>query len=61
MCYLIANKDSILDHKSQEAASAAPWKESYEHFSFLLLTKSGISFYPENSVRFSRRAKRGDI
>ncbi len=32
-----------------------------ENFSFLFLTESGISFYPEKSVRFGRRAKRGDI
>jgi|GEM_PF-4484248 len=42
-------KDSILRHKSQEAASAASW-ECLKNFSFLLLTESGISFCPENSV-----------
>jgi hypothetical protein len=29
--------DSILRHKSQEAARTASWKESYENFSFLFL------------------------
>ena len=50
-------EDSILDHESQEAASAASW-ECLKNFSFLLLTESGISFCPENSVRFGRRAAR---
>jgi hypothetical protein len=30
----------------------------FENFSFLLLTESGISFCPENSVRFGCRAAR---
>ena len=50
-------KTSILRHKSQEAASAASW-ECLKNFSFLLLTESGISFCPENSVQFGRRAAR---
>jgi hypothetical protein len=57
----ITLKDSISDNKSQEAASAALWRESYENFSFLLLEESGISFCPEKSIRLGRRAKRGDI
>src|SRR3989338_5097793 len=48
---------SIPDHKSQEAASAASW-ECLKNFSFLLLTESGISFCPKNSVQFGRRAAR---
>src|SRR3989339_92130 len=53
----IISNASILDHKSQEAASAASW-ECLKNFSFLLLTESGISFCPENSVQFGRRAAR---
>ena len=50
-------KLNIPYHKSQEAASGASW-ECLKNFSFLLLTESGISFCPENSVRFGRRAAR---
>lgn len=53
----ISLKDSILRHKSQEAASAAFCK-CLKNFSFLLLTESGISFCPENSIQFGRRAAR---
>ena len=47
----------ILRRKSQEAASVASW-ECLKNFSFMLLTESGISFCPENSVRFGSRAAR---
>ncbi|TSC94637.1 MAG: hypothetical protein CEN87_358 [Parcubacteria group bacterium Licking1014_1] len=55
-------KSSIFHPISQKTVFFRPLnKESIlKNFSFLLLTESGISFCPENSVQFSRRAKRGE-
>ncbi|OHA39548.1 MAG: hypothetical protein A3I97_00180 [Candidatus Taylorbacteria bacterium RIFCSPLOWO2_02_FULL_44_35] len=46
--------------KTQEAENHRLLTENFilKNFSFLLLTESGISFCPENSVRFGRRAAR---
>lgn len=55
---VLTNQHScIKSTESQGAANAAPW-ECLKNFSFLLLTESGISFCPENSVQFGRRAAR---
>ena len=67
---LSSHHDSISmysNHNNGPVSNAKPKTETQEsfcsksvlkNFSFLLLTESGISFCPENSVRFSRRAAR---
>jgi hypothetical protein len=63
MCYLTANKDSISDHKSQEAANAASWRKNLMKKFLLPFIDKSFSFSPQKPFQIlcERRVSRRDL